>query len=204
MSDPEDVEEYERAHDETLLADMEIADPAPALVVDISDDDPDEDPEEETEVETEIATPEQAPTPPPAPVSPAPAESDAEMDPILDGMLATPVDSPPPPPILVVALAEHDWVVGQYATALTAAEAQVAELRYQLTAERQMRTWAQGGRVDRSTRRMRGTMRRIEQRALGRIRRLSPLRGPVSRSDVIRVVTDAMRRAREATRISER
>ncbi|XP_074351470.1 uncharacterized protein LOC141690582 [Apium graveolens] len=41
MSDPDDVEEYERAHDETLLAEMEIADPAPAAVVDISDDDPD-------------------------------------------------------------------------------------------------------------------------------------------------------------------
>lgn len=283
----EDAEEYERAHDEALLAEAEIADPAPTLVMEVSEDDPDEDPSEpetetvpsddgtpepedtpddstdapppvpemmrvdahhwitgrlmdqlaaaqtrvtelqnetgiaslmdrlaaaqarvtelveELEAETEAATPERAPTPYPAPRSPTPTETDDMMDPILDGVTATPVDPPPPPPLPVVALAYHDWVVSRYATDLTTAEAQVTELRYQLSAERQMRIGAQGGRVDTSTRRMRRTMRRIEQRTIGRIRRLSPLRGPVSRRAVIQVVTSAMRRVREATRISE-
>lgn len=211
IADPED---YEREHDEALLAGVEAADPAP--VIDISDDedpemdtesDPEEDPEEETERATEMLTPshERTPTPPPAPMSPLPTEEDEDDDPILDAMEADPADdSPPPPPLAVVPLVYHEWIVGSYVTDLAAAEGHIAELRTQLAAERRERLGAQGGRVDTSTRRMRSSMRRIEERTLSRIRRMTASETPASRRAVMRIVADGMRRTREATRVGIR
>ncbi|KAL8091424.1 hypothetical protein AgCh_033878 [Apium graveolens] len=63
--DPEAVEAYEREHDEALLAETEVADPAPNVgleVFEYPETDPEEDPEEDpTEPDTEIAPPEDIP-----------------------------------------------------------------------------------------------------------------------------------------------
>ncbi|XP_074349205.1 uncharacterized protein LOC141688953 [Apium graveolens] len=279
--DPEAVEAYEREHDEALLAEIEVADPAPTVgleVFEYPETDPEEDSEEDpTEPDTEIAPPEdipygstevsspemmrvdvhqrsierlldrisaaqarvaelesetgvadlmdrmialqarvtalteeleaelgastpvRTPTSSPVPVSPVRTETDDGMDPILDGVAATPANSPLPPPLPVISLAVHDWVVGRYAADLTAAEARITELRDQLSIERHMRIEARARRGYPSARRVRRTIRRIELRTIGRIHRLSPQRDLVSRREVIRVVVRAMRRIRDVT-----
>ena len=181
---------------------MEVTDPTPvdpAMDIDHTvEEDPEEDPEEDSDPEEVVA---HSPTPPPAPVSPLHSD-DEEYDPILDGVATETADIPPPsPPAAAVPLVLYDWMTGMYAEGLEKAEARVAALEEQITVERQQRARAQGGRVDTSTRRMRSTMRRVEQRAIGRVHRLFPLHGPVKRRDVIRILTDAMRRARDATRV---
>ena len=88
-----------------------------------------------------------------------------------------------------------------YSEQLAAAGARVLQLEQQIATERRER--AQGGRVDTSTRRMRSAMRRIEERAIGRVHRLLPLYGPVRRTDVTRIITDTMRRSRDATRVRD-
>lgn len=200
-----DPEAFELDHDEALLApeDDPIEEP-----IDISDGDSDDDPEEDDErdIEMHLPSPERTPTPPPAPMSPLPTEEETseESVPAHVEMELADDPAPPPPPLAVVPLALYEWMTSHYAADLTAAEARVAELRLQLTAEREARQMSQGGRVDGSTRRMRSAMRRIEERALNRVRRLSPLRGPVDRSEVARVLSDAMRRVRDATRVRGR
>lgn len=212
-----DPEAFEREHDEARLAEVEAVDPTPApIVIDISDDDsemeaesdPEEDPDEypdELDSGEHTHTIERTPTPPPAPTSPVPTETEEGDDPILDAAEVDPVDDPPPsPPLAVVPLVYHEWMVGSYVTDLAAAEGHIAELRIQLAAERRERSRAQGGRVDTSTQRMRSSMRRIEERTMGRIRRLTFSDAPASRRAVMRIVADGMRRTRETTRVGIR
>lgn len=139
-------------------------------------------------------------------MSPLPLEDEASEETAPVGMEVSADDdpTPPPAPVAMVPLVLYNWMADRYAGYLTAAEARAAELRLQLTAERESRLMFQGGTVNGSTHRMRGVMRRIEERALTRVRRLMPPRGPVDRVDVARIISDAMRRVRDATRVRGR
>ena len=180
----------------------------PAPVTRDEETEPEEDPEEDPNEDEELAhgqdppLTQRPPTSPSAPVSLPLTEDDEEYDPILDGFRADPVDAPPlSPPLPVVTLGLYDWMADTYSEQLAVDEARVLELEQQIATERRER--AQGGRVDTSTRRMRSTMCRIEERAIGRVHRLLPLHGPVRRLDVTRIISDAMRRSRDATRVRD-
>lgn len=122
-----------------------------------------------------------------------PAQEDTETE-------IAPESEPAHPPIPLVRAVDHDYIVTRMTIDLSAAEARVAELRFQLAEERRARLYSDGR--DFRARQLRRTVLAIERRALARLRGLprSHQSRRIRRSDAGEVLSRAMGRVRDAVR----